>query len=262
MHLYRPEPRTEPRTSLSLVPAHATAPQTNHLLALLQHRSPEEFERISRHLESLVFRVGDVLFEQGEPIKWIFFPEGCVTSMIKMLSDGRGIEVGAAGIDGMAGFPSFLGADRMPTRCIIQVGGSGSRMSVEAFREESSAGSAMRDIVQRYAQYLFNQAVQSLACNRMHTLDQRCARWMLMTHDRIGDGDTFQLKHEFLALMLCVRRATVSVAAEALQRAGIIRYSRGKMTIVSRRGLEAASCECYHTGRTDYERLLGPAFSK
>jgi len=116
----------------------------------------------------------------------------------------------------------------------------------------------MHDILRRYTQYLFNQTAQSLACNRMHSLDQRCARWLLMTHDRVNGADTFDLKHEFLAVMLGVRRATVSVAAEALQKAGTIRYSRGKMTIVNRAGLEAASCECYQSDRADYERLLGP----
>lgn len=227
----------------------------NQPLRLLAEESPEEYERLLPLLEPLTLNVGFLLYEPGGPIPAVYFPEGCVTSVVKILLDGRRIEVGTTGFEGMAGLPAFLGAESAPLQCFIQVPGPALRLSTESLREAAATGSALHGILQRYAQYLFNRAAQSLACNRLHHVYSRCARWLLMTHDRVGH-DRFELKHQFLALMLGVRRASVSQATEAMQDAGLIRYRRAKITILDRAGLERAACECYHTGRADFERLL------
>jgi CRP-like cAMP-binding protein len=201
---------------------------------------------------------GTVLSEPNEPIPFVYFPEGCVTSVIKVLSSGKRIEVGTAGLEGMAGVPVFLGADASPLLNVIQVSGHAQCMAADDLRRLASAGTALHLILQRYSQYQFNQAAQSIACNWMHRIEHRCARWLLMTHDRVG-VDQFDLTHEYLATMLGARRAGVSQVAEALRAAGLIRYQRGKIAIVNRAGLERASCECYASDRADYQRLLADA---
>jgi CRP-like cAMP-binding protein len=198
---------------------------------------------------------GSVLSEPEERIPFVYFPEGCVASVIKVLSNGKRIEVGTAGIEGMAGLPVFLGAETVPLLCLIQVPGRAQCMAAEDVRRLASAGTGLHAILQRYAQYQFDQAAQSIACNWFHRIDHRCARWLLMTQDRV-QADHFDLTHEYLATMLGARRAGVSEVAEALKAAGLIKYRRGKITIVDRAGLERASCECYARDRSDYQRLL------
>jgi CRP-like cAMP-binding protein len=232
--------------------------ESNHLLWLLQRQSPAEYDLLAPHLESVTLERRHVIFQAGGHIRFVYFPEGCVASVVKILSDGKRIEVGTAGLEGMAGFPAFLDASPTSLECFIQVPGQAKRLHADALREAASPGSAFRSIVQRYSLYLYDQAAQSVACNRLHSLNERCARWLLMTHDRVK-GEQFELTHEFLAIMLGVRRSGVSEAAEALQRQGFIRYSRGKVSILDRAGLEGASCECYASDRADFERLLSPA---
>ena len=229
--------------------------EANNLLRLLQTQSQSEYERLLSQSEMVTLERGAVLVEPGETIRYVYFPESAVASLIKVLSDDRRIEVGTAGMEGMAGLPVFLGADSVPVLCVIQVSGTARRLTATTLRELASHDSALHGILQRYAQYVFDQAAQSVACNWLHAINERCARWLLMTHDRV-DGDQFVLTHEYLATMLGARRAGVSEAAEALQKAGLIRYSRGKMSITDRAGLERASCECYASDRADYERLL------
>ncbi|HKG96130.1 MAG TPA: Crp/Fnr family transcriptional regulator [Gemmatimonadaceae bacterium] len=232
----------------------------NRLLGLLAVRSSAEYGRLLPLLESVTFARGQVLFEPGDPISSVHFPEGCVTSLIKVLSDGKRIEVGTTGREGLVGLPAFLDADSAPLLCVVQVPGAAQRLSAAALREAAFPGGVLHSLLQRYAQYLFDQAAQSVACNALHRVEKRCARWLLMTHDR-AQSDQFGLTHEFLAAMLAVRRASVSGAAEALQRAGLIQYRRGKVTVVDRLGLERASCECYASDRADFERLLPPETS-
>jgi CRP-like cAMP-binding protein len=231
--------------------------ERNQLLHLLAHQSPAAYERLAELLESVDLDTKVVLYEPGEPITHVYFPQTGAYSIVKIMKSGARVEVGTVGCEGMIGLPVFLGAESTPTQCFAQIGGSAWRLSAAAFRSVVLAGDALHRILQRYAQYLFDQAAQSVACNRLHAVEARCARWLLMTHDRVGDVPSFPLTHEFLSYMLGVRRASVSIAAESLQRAGLIRYSRGKMTIVDRTGLEAASCECYRTDSADLERLLG-----
>jgi CRP-like cAMP-binding protein len=234
----------------------------NHLLRLLQIESPREAGQLRTMLEPVTLTRGEMLSSVGGTIANVYFPEGGVISMVKVLADGKRIEVGTAGVEGMSGLPVLLGAGSMPVECVAQVPGSARRLSATALREATAEGSTLREILLRYAQFLFDQAAQTAACNRVHTVGGRCARWLLMTHDRVGGVDSFALTQEYLAVMLGVRRASVSKAAESLQRDGSIRYHRGQMTIVHRAKLEAIACECYASDRADYERLLGKAASQ
>lgn len=232
--------------------------EPNHLLQLLGRDAPDELEALRSALEPVESARGDVVYEPGEPVAYVHFPRTSVASIVKIMDDGRRIEVGTTGCEGLVGLPVFFGAESAPFQCFYQVPGSGWRIEASAFRDAVRSGPTLDRIVCRYAQYLYDQAGQSVACGQLHAVTERCARWLLMTHDRVGRMDRFPLTHEFLSIMLAVRRASVSVSAEELQRAGLIGYSRGRITVVDRDGLEAASCECYHADRRDYERLLGP----
>jgi CRP-like cAMP-binding protein len=245
--------------SLPLLATHLSsgvAPrEKNHLLRLLEIQAPREHQRLASALEPVDLARGELLFEPGGPIPSVYFPEGCVASLVRILSDGKQIEVGTAGFEGMAGLPVFLDADSSPLECVIQVPGAAKRLSAATLRTAAPSGTALHAILQRYAQYLFDQATQSTVCIQMHGVEERCARWLLMTHDRV-QGDRFELTQGFIAIMLGVHRPAVTLAAGALQNAGLIRYRRGKITILDRPGLEAAACECYRSDRADLERLL------
>jgi CRP-like cAMP-binding protein len=229
--------------------------ERNELLRLLAHDSPAAYEQLAGLLESVDLPVRSVLYEPDEPITHVYVPQSGACSIVKIMESGARVEVRTVGCEGMVGLPVFLGSDSTPTQCFAQVAGTARRLSTAAFHSMSLAGDALHRILQRYAQYLFDQGAQSVACNRLHGVEARCARWLLMTQDRVG-APSFSLTHEFLSYMLGVRRASVSVAAESLQRVGLIRYSRGKMAVVDRAGLEAASCECYRTDAAGLERLL------
>src|SRR5579864_5222152 len=172
------------------------------------------------------------------------------------MANGEAAEVGTIGNEGVVGLPLLLGDDRAPTSVYVQVPGVGLRMRAAQFRKQLAHSASMRAVMLRYVHALFNQVAQSAACNHFHSIDQRCARWLLMTHDRMH-SDQFLLTQEFLAMMLGVQRTGVSVAASTLQRAGLIRYRRGNVTIIDRRGLIRRSCECYGVSKREFDRLLG-----
>jgi CRP-like cAMP-binding protein len=226
----------------------------NRLLADLP---PEEDAQLRPHLEHISLGVKEVIYEPFQPIPYIYFPETGVTSILVIMGDGKASEVGLVGREGMLGLPVFLGAETSPGRSYSQVPGESRRMAAPVFTEVLPRAGTLARRLQRYTQALFTQISQSAACNNLHEIAQRCCRWLLMTHDRVG-SDEFLLTHEFLAAMLGVRRASVSAVAATLQRAGLIRYHRGQMTIINRPGLEAAACECYRIITTEYDRLLGP----
>jgi CRP-like cAMP-binding protein len=197
---------------------------------------------------------GMTVYEADQPITHVYFVCDGIISMVSQMQEGT-VEVGTVGREGMSGLPVVLGATTMPTRAFVQVEGDALRMSAEDLRASMQDLPQLRRILLRYALGLFDQAAQHAACNRLHTLEERCARWLLMTHDRV-DGDVLRLKQQFLAEMLGVHRPAVTIAAGALQRAGMIRYSRGKITVVDRAALEAASCECYAIITRRVEALL------
>jgi CRP-like cAMP-binding protein len=212
--------------------------------------------RLRRHLEPVVLEYRRPLYNANEPIEFVHFIESGVGSLVLTMANGDAAEVGTIGNEGFVGLPVLLGDDRAPTSVYIQVPGVGLRMRAETFREELERSGPLRATMLRYAHALFNQVAQSAACAALHSLEQRCCRWMLMTRDRM-QSDEFLLTQEFLAMMLGVRRAGVTVAAGGLRRAGLIEYKRGSVTIIDRGGLEQRSCECYGVSKREFDRLLG-----
>ena len=176
-------------------------------------------------------------------------------SLVNTMANGQAAEVGTIGNEGLVGLPAVLGDDRAPTGVYVQVPGAGLRMKATLFKKELARSASMQTVMLQYGHAFFNQVAQSAACNHFHTLQQRCCRWLLMTHDRM-QSDEFLLTQEFLAMMLGVQRTGVSTAASALQRAGLIRYKRGKVTMIDRPGLERRSCECYGVSKKEFDRLL------
>jgi CRP-like cAMP-binding protein len=227
--------------------------RSNRLLNLL---SPEDQESLRRHLEPTVLEYRRPLYDANEPIEFVHFIESGVGSLVHTMANRQAAEVGTIGNEGLVGLPVLLGDDKAPTSVYVQVPGVGLRMKAEIFREELERSGSMRTTMLRYAHAFFNQVAQSAACAHFHSLDQRCCRWLLMTHDRMP-SDQFLLTQEFLAMMLGVRRAGVSVAAGALQRAGLIRYDRGRVAILDRDGLQERACECYAVAKAEFDRLLG-----
>jgi len=239
------------RIPIAMDPVEDT-PSRNRILAALP---PSELSRVSEELEPFALPIHTVLYEADTPISHVYFPtSGCV-SMVNVMQEGA-VEVGTIGFEGFAGLPLLLDDDRMPTRAFVQLTGKSYRMQAAIFQKSLEQNPIFERLLNRHSLALFNQAAQSVACNRLHTLESRCARWLLMTHDRMR-LEPFMLTHEFLSYMLGVHRPAVTLAAGVLQRAGLIRYTRGKVTVLDRAGLEAVACACYDVTRKNYERLIG-----
>ena len=231
----------------------AADPHANRLLGLLP---PRDYRRLSPHLQRIPLGYRQSLYRANKPIGFVYFIETGVGSLVNTMANGEAAEVGTIGNEGVVGLPLLFGDDRAPTSVYVQVPGAGLRMKVALFNKELARSASMRRVMLRYAHAFFNQVAQSAACNHFHSLEQRCCRWMLMTHDRM-QSDEFLLTQEFLAMMLGVQRTGVSAAAGALQQAGLIRYKRGNVTIIDRRGLLQRSCECYGVSKREFDRLLG-----
>ena len=227
----------------------------NRLLAALPD---EDFRRILPHLKTVPLTAKQVLLKRGDPIRHVFFPNGGMCSVTSMMKDGAAVEVATVGDEGMLGMSAFWGGDMMPGESMVQVldgsGASAERMTVDTFRRETDRHGALHAAISRYSQGTMALMMQSTACMALHHVNQRCCRWLLMTHDRIRT-DQFNLSHEFLAMMLGSTRPTVTVVARTLQEAGLIRYTHARLTILDRPGLEAASCECYATVKAAFDRL-------
>jgi CRP-like cAMP-binding protein len=239
------------RNPIAIDPVEDT-PSRNRILAALP---PAELRRVSEELEPFALDLHTVLYEADTPISHVYFPtSGCV-SMVNVMQEGA-VEVGTIGFEGFAGLPLLLDDDRMPTRAFVQLTGSSFRMQAAIFQKSLEQNPSFERLLNRHSLALYNQAAQSVACNRLHTLESRCARWLLMTHDRMR-LEPFMLTHEFLSYMLGVHRPAVTLAAGVLQRAGLIRYTRGKVSVLDRTGLETVACACYEVTRKNYERLIG-----
>src|SRR6266446_3843420 len=223
---------------------------------LLVHLPQDDQERLNRFLEPVVLEYKHELYNADERIEFVHFIESGVGSLVCTMADGQAAEVGTIGNEGLIGLPVLLGDTRAPSSMYVQVPGRGLRMRAATFREQLEQSPQMRAVLLRYTHVFFNHIALTAACAHFHSLEQRCCRWLLMTHDRMP-SDTFLLTHEFLSMMLGVRRAGVSVAAGALQRAGLIRYQRGRITILDRKGLEERACECYAVTKAEFDRLLG-----
>ena len=228
--------------------------RSNLLLGAL----PEaDFERLKVHLRSRDGEQKYVLVEAGQRINEVYFPVDAVISVLTRMDDGASVEIATIGNEGLVGVPAAWGSETMNPRefATVQVPGSVVCMDAGTFREEVLQQGALASLVERYTQAFFTQVSQQVACNGLHSVEQRCARWLLLTQDRVGT-DEFPMTHEFLAQMLGVRRATVTVTAGILQKAGFVEFTRGRVAIVDRDGLEAAACECYGVTREVFDRLL------
>jgi CRP-like cAMP-binding protein len=223
---------------------------------ILKRLGPEDYERLRPHLHRVSINLKQLIYEQGRRIDYVWFPESGVMSVVKLLEDGRAIETATVGNEGFVGLPAVFGTDTSWSRVFCQVPGRAIRVKADIVLAERRRGGQFAEMLLRFANATFAMLNQSVACNRAHSLEERMCRWLLMTHDRVG-GDSFPLTQEFMANMLGVRRPTVNVAGTALQREGLIRYTRGKITILNRAGLEDASCECYSQVRAELARCLG-----
>jgi CRP-like cAMP-binding protein len=224
----------------------------NLLLARLR---PDESRRLASDLRPVALDFKQVLYEAWTPIDYLYFPERGVLSALTVMDDGSAIEVATFGNEGAAGVPALVGAAMSPNRILAQVPGQAHRMDLAVARRELKEGGQLGEFLLLYHAAFIGQISQSVACNGLHSIQKRCARWLLMTHDRV-DEDEFPLTHEFLAIMLGVRRPGVTEVLQALKGKGLIDYSRGSITVHDKPGLEAASCECYRKTREVYDRLF------
>jgi CRP-like cAMP-binding protein len=239
------------RTS-SMAKSIAASASENRLLARLPLK---ELERLLPKLRLVPLKFKRMLTEAGAGIDSVYFPVLGVVSAITILDNGKAIEVATVGNEGLVGLTAILGGLESPHRMIVQVGGQARRMEIEMFVTEMKADTPFRRLLIRYHSAYLMQISQAVACNGLHTVQQRCCRWLLMTHDRV-QGDEFPLTHDFLSQMLGVRRVSVTDVLKPLQKAGLLRNHRGMMTVLDRDGLEAASCECYGSLEKEFERLL------
>jgi len=212
------------------------------------------FERLRPRLQPVDLARRQVLHTVSAPILHLYFIERGLISLVKTMQDGRMIEIGAVGIEGVSGAHAILGGSSV-LDSVVHIPGKGWRIGWNILRAEMEASPALRDLMLRYAHFRISQLAQSAACNRLHSLEQRCCRWLLIAHDS-ARSDSFPITHEFLAMMLGVQRTGVSLAANILQKARLIRCGRGRVTVVDRPGLEAMACECYATVRTELTKLF------
>ncbi len=224
----------------------------NRLLAALPK---EEYERLLPHFELVSLELKQILYAPNEAIEYVYFFNNGIASLLTLMENGEAIEVATVGNEGMIGLPILLETSTIPGEAFVQIPAEAMRMKTHVFRREVSPGTVIYALLQRYTQVMFNQIAQSAACNRLHSIEERFCRWMLMTQDRVSSNE-FPMTHEFLGEMLGVRRASVSVTAAVLQKAGIIQYNRGKMKILDRPQMENIACECYRIMKAEFDRLL------
>lgn len=235
--------------------AKSQAPSTpcgNRLLARLPK---DEFQRLLSKMRSVDLALKIVLYEPGAVLDYAYFPNRGVISQLTVMEDGASIEVATIGNEGMMGLPILFGIAEISSRHVVQVPVNALRMSADVLREETSRDTPLRRLLLLYNGAFLTQVSQAVGCNGLHSVPQRCCRWLLMTHDRV-DGDDFPITHEFLAHMLGVRRSSVTEVLLPLHEDGLIRYRRGNMTVLDRQGLEAASCECYRIIEDEFDRLF------
>jgi len=236
----------------SSVISNATHARLNQLLAALPKK---EFERWEPELERVELKLGQVLFESGANVTHVYFPTTAIVSLLYVLQDGASAEIAVVGREGIVGISLFMGGGSTPSRAVVQSAGLGIRLRAAAFQTEFSRVGAILHLMLRYTQALITQMAQTAVCNRHHTLDQQLCRWLLLSLDRLT-GTQLDMTQELIANMLGVRREGVTEAALKLQKAGLIKYTRGHITILDRDGLEKRTCECYAVVKHEYDRLL------
>jgi CRP-like cAMP-binding protein len=246
--------RVPPSRSNPASPTPTPKPRPNRVLALLP---PEERRAITPHLKPTELSTDQVLYGFGDPIAVVYFPETAVSSYTMTMEDGRTAEVGTVGNEGAVGLSAWMGTSDSPTTVICQIAGSSQAIALEALKQCAAQHPRLRELLLRAMQAFAIQTMHSAACNGLHSVDQRLARWLLMTHDRV-QHDAMPLTQQFLAYMLGVYRPAVTVVARTFQAAGLIQYERGSITIVDRPGLEATACECYQLGKSATDALVPP----
>jgi len=227
-------------------------PVENHLLSALP---AEEYKRLLPSLLPVTFRLGEVLYESSGLLNHVYFPTTSVVSLLYAMEEGTTAEMGLTGNDGVVGVALFLGGDTTPNRAVVQIAGGAIRMEAATLRQEFARGGSFQHLLLNYTQALITQISQTAVCNRLHSVEQRLCRWLLLSHDRVK-SDELAMSQEFISNMLGGRRESVTVAARRLQDAGLIRYVRGHITVLDRKGLEATVCECYQVVKDETDRLL------
>jgi CRP-like cAMP-binding protein len=226
-------------------------PVENYLLSALPS---DEYERLFPTQDAVSLSLGQVIYESGEPLEYAYFPANSVVSLLYTMEDGSTAEMGLVGNDGVVGVTLFLGGDTTPNRAVVQIAGRALRMKSKVLQSEFRRGGPFQQLLLRYTQALMTQISQTAACNRLHSVEKRLCRWLLLCHDRI-ESDELQMTQEFIANMMGGRRESVTIAAGRLQNAGLIHYSRGHIKILDRKGLEASACECYLIVKAEVDRL-------
>ena len=234
-----------------LFPTQVANESENKILGAL---NTKDYQQLFTQLEGVSLVQGDVLYEADASLKYVYFPETAVLSMLATMEDGRSVEVGPVGKEGMVGLRIFLGAETTPDRVIVHVAGTSKRLKASVLKQLVANKNALTKKLMRYTQMLLAMTARSAACNQLHTVDQQFARWLLTMSDYV-EGDDLRLTHDLIALTLGVRRAGVTEAANVLKRRGIIASRRNSIRVVDREGLQAAACECYQTIKDEYDEL-------
>jgi CRP-like cAMP-binding protein len=216
-----------------------------------------EYRRLLPNLWPVTFSLGNVVYESGGHLDYVYFPTTSVVSLLYTTEDGSTAEMGLTGNDGAVGVAVFLGGDTTTNRAVVLITGGAFRMKAKLFQQEFARGAALQHSLLRYTQALITQISQTAVCNRLHSVEKRLCRWMLLCHDRVK-SDELLMTQEFISNMLGGRRESVTMAAGHLQDLGLIHYTRGHIRILDRKGLEANACECYRIVKSEYDRLLGP----
>jgi CRP-like cAMP-binding protein len=227
-------------------------PHQNHLLEALP---ADDFARLSLHLELIPMKLGDVLYEPGVRLRHVYFPTTSIVSLLYVMEDGASAEIAIVGNEGILGISLFMGGDTTPSRAVVQSAGHAYRLKAELLKNEFERFGSTMHLLLRYTQALITQMAQTAVCNRHHSIDQQLCRWLLLSLDRLATNE-LTMTQELIANMLGVRREGVTEAAGKLQNAGLIRYTRGRIKVLDRGGIEARSCECYQVVKTEFDRLL------
>jgi len=228
------------------------SPHQNHLLDALPK---DDYERLAPHLELITMPLGEVLYEPGANLRYVYFPTSSIVSLLYVMEDGASAEIAIVGNEGMLGISLFMGGESTPSRAVVQSAGQGFRLKAQLLKDEFGRFGPTMHLLLRYTQALITQMAQTAVCNRHHSVDQQLCRWLLLSLDRLQSNDLL-MTQELIANMLGVRREGVTEAAGRLQRAGLIRYQRGAITVIDRPGLESRCCECYQVVKTEFDRLL------
>ncbi len=227
-------------------------PEQNQLLAAL----PEsERQRLFAHLESVQMPLGEVLYESGTELRYVYFPTTSIVSLLYVMEDGASAEIAVVGKEGLLGIALFMGGETTPSRAVVQNAGHGFRLKGQLLKSEFNCAGPVMHLLLLYTQALITQMAQTAVCNRLHSVDQQLCRWLLLSLDRLPSNEV-SMTQELIANMLGVRREGVTEAAGRLQDASLIHYSRGRITVLDRKGLEARTCECYQVVKKEYDRLL------